>query len=297
MKILITGGKGFIGSHTVNLLLQKNHQIIIIDNLSVGENNIIDNDVVFLKDDINNKNLINLLPDDIDVILHLAAQISVQYSVTDPLSSAYNNIFGFLNILEIARKKNIKKFIFSSSAAIYGDNQNFPIKETELANPLSPYALEKLVSEQYLQLYKNLYGLDFVIYRYFNVFGKGQNANSSYSGVITKFLNAIKNNNNIKIFGDGKQVRDFVSVNDVAMANYLAITKNFTGIFNVATEKATDINRIANILNHKKQVNIEYLPILAGDIKYSLGSNEKITKIADFKVKTNLEQDLLKLLS
>ena len=298
MNILITGGKGFIGSHTLQLLGSSKHTIYIVDNLSNVSDvlNELPKNTSLIEKDIRDKNLINYLDFDIDVILHLAAQTSVQYSVENPIESSSINIDGFLNILEIAKLKKVKKFVFSSSAAVYGDNSNLPISEEELHQPLSPYALEKSIAEQYIKLYKKLYNLEYVIFRYFNVFGKGQDPNSSYSGVITKFINNIRKEKDLVIFGDGNQTRDFVNVQDVAKANVQAILSDLNGVYNVASGKPTSINYIADILSQNTHIRKIYKEGNKGEIKHSLAYTQKIEKSITFKIENNLDNELLKLL-
>ena len=224
MKILITGGAGFIGSHLADALILKNHEVTIVDNLSSGTNKFIPADSEFIEMDIRDEKLISLFESHhFDVVYHEAAQTMVPLSIQDPKFDAEENIVGLLNVLEASRKTNVKKIIFSSSAAIYGDNSNLPLEENELPAPTSFYGLTKWMTERYLDLYHSLFNLNYTILRYSNVYGPRQGANGE-GGVIYLFAKALAQNKSFTIFGDGKQTRDFISVHDVVAANLSALT-------------------------------------------------------------------------
>lgn len=243
MKILITGGSGFIGTHLINRLLNDGHEIYNIDKISSPalpdhRQKIID----ILDIDINNSIFKN-----IDCIIHLAAMVSVPKSFDDPVNCFGNNTFLTIKMLSAAKLHNIKKFIFSSSAAVYG-NKEGAVSETDVTEPNSPYGLDKLVSEKYIQMYCQLWGIDYLILRLFNVYGQGQNL--EYAGVITAFNLATQRKHPLIIYGDGEQTRDFINVNDVC--NYLAklLTVNIKNeTFNIGTGQSISINSLAKQFN------------------------------------------------
>ena len=243
-NIVITGGAGFIGSNTVEELM-KNNNITIIDNIQKEANNNTPN-VKFIKGDITDTNILKNTFKDSDYVIHLAAQTSVEQSIKDPIQTNNTNITGTLNVLTAARDTNIKKVIFASSAAIYGDTTEIPIKETTPLNPKTPYAISKISGEYYCKSFLELYGLETVSLRFFNVFGPGQKLNSTYSAVIPKFINAMLKNERPTIYGDGKQTRDFIFVKDVVNAITKAIIeKNAVGkSINIATGKNTTLNEL-----------------------------------------------------
>jgi len=264
MKILITGTAGFIASHIIKELLKdKNNYIIGIDNLYSGTQDNLDfiktqdkdNKFKFIEADIRDFVNINKIvkENNIKQIYHLAAIVSVQESIQNPILSNEVNVKGTLNILEASRLNGVKRVVFSSSAAVYGDEPTQPKDESSQTKPISPYGYEKLIGEQYMKLYSDLYGVETVCLRYFNVYGERQSATSDYSGVISIFENKFKNNEIPNIYGDGEQYRDFVYVKDVAIANIKAMnTTNVSGqIICVGTGIKTSINDIVDILNIK----------------------------------------------
>jgi UDP-glucose 4-epimerase len=212
MKILITGGLGQVGSYLGEQLSETN-EITILDNFSNSLSNMkFPSNIKIIKGDICNPKIVNELASKANTIIHTAAQTSINKSIEDPTYDADNNINGTLNLLEAARRSDIERFIYISSAAVYGDPITLPINEEHPTNPLSPYGLSKLTGEKYTMLYYNLYGLPTVCLRPFNIFSPRQNPNSPYSGVITRFIERIRNDRNPVIFGDGNQTRDFVYI-------------------------------------------------------------------------------------
>ncbi|MBU4374360.1 MAG: NAD-dependent epimerase/dehydratase family protein, partial [Euryarchaeota archaeon] len=247
MKILLTGGLGQVGSYLGERLSDSN-EVTIIDNFSNSLNNIkLPSKIKIIRGDIRNQKVVNELVSEADAIIHTAAQTSVNKSIEDPVYDADNNINGTLNFLEAARKSDIERFIYISSAAVYGDPITLPVNEEHPTNPLSPYGLSKLTSEKYTRLYYNLYGLPTVCLRPFNIFSPRQNPESPYSGVITKFIERIRNDQNPIIFGDGNQTRDFVYIEDVAAAifNTVENKKAVGDVFNIGTGKPTRIKELA----------------------------------------------------
>ncbi|EHP87444.1 SDR family oxidoreductase [Methanotorris formicicus] len=255
MKVLVTGGAGFIGSHIVDELIKNGYEVVILDNLITGNRKNINPKAEFVEGDITNKNLdekINF--HDIDVVIHQAAQINVRKSVENPIYDGDVNVLGTLNILENTRKYNVKKIIYASSGgAVYGEPEYLPVDENHPVVPLSPYGLSKYCGEEYIKLYNRLYGIEYCILRYSNVYGERQDPRGE-AGVISIFIDRILNNKNPIIFGDGNQTRDFVYVRDVAKANLMALNwKN--EVVNIGTGKETSVNElfkiIANELNYK----------------------------------------------
>lgn len=239
MRILITGGSGFIGTHLINRLLNDGHEIYNLDKipspaLPDHRQKIID----ILDIDINDS-----IFNDKDCIIHLAAMVSVPKSFDDPINCFGNNTFLTIKILSAAKLHNIKKFIFSSSAAVYGDKEG-TVSETDSTEPNSPYGLDKLVSEKYIQMYCQLWNIDYLILRLFNVYGIGQNL--EYAGVITAFNLAKQKNESLIIYGDGEQTRDFISVSDTCNHISNLINKNIKNeIFNIGTGNSISINTLA----------------------------------------------------
>lgn len=282
-NILITGGLGFIGSYIANMLVDKN-KITIIDNLSTGNISNINNpnheNLIIIKEDIRNINWNKLLKN-IDYIFHLAAMASVPLSINKPIECNEINLNATVKLLKSAVDNNVKKIIFSSSAAVYGQNKNMPLKESEPLMPTSPYASSKACCELYLKSFYESYGLNYTILRYFNVFGPKQDKNSQYAAVIPNFINAFIEKNQPKIYGNGEQTRDFIYVGDVAEANIKAAKSNYNGIINVASGKQISINQLFNIIKNtmNSDLNAKYLPERPGDIKHSLADVKKLEKI------------------
>ena len=248
--ILVTGGAGFIGSHIADKLIENNYDVIILDNLTTGNKNNINPKAEFVNADIRDKDLdekINFK--DVEVVIHQAAQINVRYSVENPVNDANINILGTINILEFMEKYDINKIIFASSVGIYGEPNYLPVDENHPINPLSPYGLSKYVGEEYIKLYNRLYGIEYAILRYSNVYGERQDPRGE-AGVISIFIDKMLKNQNPVIFGDGNQTRDFVYVGDVTRANLMALNwKN--EIVNIGTGKETSVNELFNIIKNE----------------------------------------------
>ncbi|MFH1111911.1 MAG: NAD-dependent epimerase/dehydratase family protein [Patescibacteria group bacterium] len=248
MKVLITGGAGFIGSHLCDRLIKSGYHVSVIDNLSSGKKSNLSKQVEFFKIDICStkvKNLVKKIKP--DYVCHLAAQISVPESLVNPQTDAEVNIIGSLNILEAVKDLSIKKFLFvSSGGAIYGEAKIIPTPETALVNPMSPYALSKQAGEKYLQFYSQQYGLPYVIMRPANVYGPCQGVGGE-AGVVSIFINKLLHNQDLPIHGTGKQTRDLVYVSDVSQALVAALTRG-RGIYNVGTGKETSVRDIAVLI-------------------------------------------------
>lgn len=286
MKILITGGAGFIGSHIIEKL-KNEHNICVIDNLSSGNLENIDADIELYDIDITNKKIENVFAKEKpDIVIHLAAQISVANSQLDPINDVLVNIIGTLNLIELSKKYKVKKFIVASSAAIYG-NLKSPIEENRVPQPLSNYGISKLTMENYIKSS----GLKFLILRFSNVFGERQRADGE-AGVITIFNNKMKKNQPVFIHGDGFQIRDFIYVKDIAKIIEQLINLNINNdIINVSTGKGLSINELFIILKDKNKYKMAPLYDSArdGDIKVSILDNKKLLNyLPDFKF-TNIK--------
>jgi len=256
MKCLVTGGLGFIGSHVVDSLIKEGNEVIVLDNLSSGKRENLNSKAELIICDIS-KSYIDFLSkclEEVDVVFHLAATPQVQYSVENPTDN--NNLTSTINILEACRLSAVKRVIFSSSSAVYGNPKYTPIDELHPIETLSPYALHKLVGEQYCKLYSNIYELDTVCLRYFNAYGDRMPNTGAYRSVISIFMEQHKSNVPLNIVNDGEQRRDFVHVNDIVKANILCSKQenNFNGeVYNVGTGKAFSVNQIADMFSGNKK--------------------------------------------
>jgi UDP-glucose 4-epimerase len=248
MKILVTGGAGFIASHITDAYIKAGHQVYILDNLSSGQKENLNPQAEFIQADITDKNLAKKLPQQIDVLNHHAALINVGKSVKDPAFDAQNNIIGTINLLQVLKDRGLKKVIFASTGgAMYGHKQT-PFKEEMFPAPLSPYGISKRASELYLDFYYNQYEIPWIALRYANVYGPRQNPHGE-AGVISIFCENILNNKQPLINGDGKQTRDYVFITDVVQSNLLATELNEMGFFNIGTKIETDVNEIYRQVN------------------------------------------------
>lgn len=293
-NIIVTGGLGFIGSHIVEELINEN-QITIIDNKSSGK---IDNlanpnheNLKIITEDLTTINLddLTLILKDVDYVFHLAALASVPMSVKNPIKSNKNNVDATVKLLNASKDSEILKLVFSSSSAVYGENLNMPLSESEPLMPTSPYAASKASCELYCQSFFESYGLSTVSLRYFNVFGPRQDVNSQYAAVIPNFIHSLVNNEQAIIYGDGEQTRDFIYVKDIVKANIAAAESKYSGVMNVASGISMSINQLYNII--KNTLGSELDPIYKeerpGDIKHSLANVQNMKHIR-FKVDPSL---------
>jgi len=245
LKVLVTGGAGFIGSHVCDEFVRQGYEVIALDNLSSGKKENLDPRVKLAELDIRSPEAAALIRSEKpQVMCHLAAQMDVRRSVEDPRFDAEANILGMLNLLEAARSSGVKKVLFSSTGgAIYGEQDVFPAPESHATRPISPYGVSKAAGELYLGYYKAQYGMDYVALRYANVYGPRQNPHGE-AGVVAIFSERLVSGRECTIFGEGKQSRDFVFALDVARANYLAFEKSYVGPINIGTGVETDINQL-----------------------------------------------------
>jgi UDP-glucose 4-epimerase len=244
--ILVTGGAGFIGSHLVDALADDN-EVRILDDFSRGSRTVVPDEAALVEGDVCDPSTVERAVSGTDIVFHLAANISVERSVAEPVESHRVNVDGTLNVLEAARDADAR-VVFASSAAIYGEPAAVPVVESQSKTPASPYGLEKLSADQYVRLYADRYGLETVALRYFNVYGAG-GIDTDYSGVIDAFLTRAREGRDLPVHGDGTQTRDFVHVSDVVRANLLAaITDETGGAYNVGTGRSVTINRLAETI-------------------------------------------------
>jgi UDP-glucose 4-epimerase len=252
MRCLVTGGAGFIGSNLVDRLIDDGHEVVVIDDLSTGKVENINSKVEFIDDGISIENMSSFsVFRDVDIVFHLAARARVQPSIENPVEFNRANVDGTLNMLKASVDMGVKRFIFSSSSSVYGNTKYVPTSENSILNPMSPYALQKLIGEQYCKLFSELYGLETVCLRYFNVYGERQALEGAYSLVMGLFINQILNNKPLTINGSGKQRRDFTYVGDVVDANIKAATieTKFNGdIFNIGNGSNRSVNELAVML-------------------------------------------------
>jgi len=293
MKTIVTGGAGFIGSHIVEDLIARGEEVKVIDNLSAGKKENLKNvwkKIGFVKGDIRNLSLLKKEFRNADAVFHEAALIQVAKSVENPLETNEANVDGTLKVLLAARDSGIKKVIFASSCAVYGEKER--CGEQDKLDPKSPYAISKLIGEQYCKLFNQLYGIETVCLRYFNVYGKRQPSNTSYGAVVPNFISALKQGKQVTIFGDGKQTRDFVHVQDVARANILALKKGLIGVFNVGSGKSTSILDLYEIISDvlgkdaegsERGAGPRFEAARKGDVRHISADMEKAIKVLGFK--------------
>ena len=291
-KFAITGGAGFIGSNLAEALASEN-EVVVIDDLSFGKLQNLDGiNVKLIRGSVTDLPLLRSAFDGVDCVFHLAAIASVQRSVEDPLKTNEVNICGTLNALVAARDAGVKKFVFASSAAVYGDSPELPKIEDMVPDPKSPYAITKIAGEHYCRVFQELYGIDTVALRFFNVFGPKQDPSSEYSGVISRFISAVLKGEQPAVYGDGEQTRDFVLVKDVVQACEIAAAGEATGVYNVARGESTSLNRLVRILGKitGKDVRPKYVAARAGDIRHSLADVEKLGYRPEHTVEEGLRE-------
>ncbi len=298
-KALVTGGAGFIGSHLVEALLSAGCKVTVLDNLSTGNLFNLESvreKIIFYKNDIRELEILEKAAEGCDVIFHLAAVVAVQETISNPVESAMVNDIGTLNVLEAARSKNVRRVVLASSCAVYGDDPTLPKKETMTSKPASPYAVHKLSAEHYARVYSELFDLETISLRFFNVYGPRQDPSSPYSGVISIFMAKVVSNRRPVIYGDGQQSRDFVYVKDVVRANLLAANAdNLAGnVLNIGTGSDVRINRLWELIASLggQRLVPQYEPARSGDILHSVADMELTHSILKFKNEFNLEQGL-----
>ncbi|WP_269532502.1 NAD-dependent epimerase/dehydratase family protein [Chitinimonas sp. BJYL2] len=300
-SVLVTGGAGFIGSHTVERLLARGLRVRVLDNLSTGKrSNLAGFDgVELLEGDIRDPAVVAQAMAGVSHVLHLAAQVSVQASIENPPASADHNLRGFLTVLDAARRAGAQRVVYASSAAVYGQPAELPLTESSAVQPVSPYGLEKLVNDQYASLYRDLYQLSSLGLRYFNVYGPRQDPASPYAGVLSKFKERIATQQTLTVFGDGEQTRDFIYVGDVAEANVRALLAQGDGILNIATGESVTLNQVIHTLGKVvgRALQVDYQPARTGDIIHSAAKPDALHRVLGHLPMTPLAQGLTHLLA
>ena len=299
-RYLVTGGAGFLGSHLVDRLIEAGETVRVVDDLSTGHRqNLIHHDVgafEFIEADLAEPGVATRAVEGIEYVLHIAAIPSVPRSVQDPVTSHRANVDATLLLLEAARATQVRRFVFASSSSVYGDSPTLPKHERMPTNPLSPYALQKLIGEQYGQLFHSLFGLDTVALRFFNVFGPRQDPSSPYSGVISLFTAALSEGRQPTIHGDGRQTRDFTYVSDVASGVIAASTAaGVSGrVMNLAPGGRVSLNSLFEVLRDVIGVDLEplYGPPRTGDVRDSQADNTLARELLGFDAQVTVEEGL-----
>lgn len=298
MKIVITGGAGFIGSNLAEeLSKEKDNEIIIVDDLSTGKTENLkkfNQNIKFVRGSITDLDRLKRIFEDVDYVFHQAAIPSVPRSIKDPIAANNANINGTLNVLVAAKDSSVKKVIYASSSSVYGDTPELPKREDMRANPKSPYAVTKLVGEYYCDVFNEVYGLNTISLRYFNVYGPRQDPYSDYAAVIPRFINMVSENKPPMIYGDGEQTRDFTFVKDVVRANVLAAKSDAKGVYNIAYGNRISINELAEMIMKLMGKNLK--PVhdapREGDVKHSLGDISRAKKGLGYEPRYSLEEGL-----
>jgi len=296
MRVLVTGGAGFIGSHVADAYLAAGHEVWIVDDLSTGRAANIPAYAHFVQADIQDATVPELIVRErIEVVNHHAAQLDVRRSVADPLFDARVNILGLLNVLEGARQASCQRVIFASSGGtVYGEQETFPASEDHVTQPISPYGISKRTGEQYLHFYRVGYGLPYVALRYANVYGPRQDPHGE-AGVVAIFVQKLLAGQGITINGDGKQTRDYVFVGDVAQANMAALSVDYTGPINIGTAKEIDVNSLAAHLQRiipGRPERSEYGSAKPGEQRRSVLAWDRAARILGWKPTTPLDEGL-----
>ena len=308
-KVLVTGGAGFIGSNIIEKLLQQNNHVLCLDNFATGRReNIADfigrQDFTLLEGDIRDAEFCNKSVQGVDVVLHQAALGSVPRSINDPKTTNDVNIGGFMNMIWAAKQAGVKRFVYAASSSTYGDNNELPKLEHRIGNPLSPYAVTKYVNELYARVFSDLYGIETVGLRYFNVFGRRQDPNGAYAAVFPKFIASFLKHEAPMIHGDGSQSRDFTYVENVIQANELAATTTnpdaLNSVFNIAFGESNTLNELTREVKNLLALydpaiaSIEpvYGPERLGDIRHSLASIEKAQKLLGYQPEFDVHRGL-----
>ncbi|MBE6074759.1 MAG: NAD-dependent epimerase/dehydratase family protein [Selenomonas ruminantium] len=297
MKVLVTGGAGFIGSHLVRQLLAAGHEVTVLDNVSTGDWGHVPAGCEEWEMDIRSQEIIpRIMKARFDAIVHLAAQTMVNVSIDDPAFDAMQNIAGTVNVLEAARKSEVGRVIFASTAAGYGDvaETDLPIKEQQALQPMSFYGLSKVTVEKYLAMYKEVFGLDYVVLRFANVYGERQ-GDTGEGGVISIFAKKVAAGKGITIYGDGEQTRDFIYAGDIAAGICAALTTDkVNAVYNLSTCTETSLNELVKIMEDItwKKVDVSYGAVRTGDIRRSVLDNTGAIQNLGWKPQTSLKKGL-----
>lgn len=298
-RFLVTGGAGFIGSHMVRRLIGEGGVIRVVDDLSTGHEarlNDLRDSIEFVHGDLADGKVSDKVVEGVDYVLHQAAVPSVQRSVGDPVGTNRANVTATLNLLESSRKAGVRRFVYAASSSAYGDTEVLPKTEEMPPNPLSPYALQKLVGERYCKLYHDVYGLETVSLRYFNVFGPAQDPHSEYAAVIPKFISKLLANEPITVYGDGEQSRDFTYIENVVEANLLAFqaTEAPGKVFNIGYGQRTSLKTLIRMLERiiGVEAQVRYEPPKPGDVRHSLADIQRAQEVLGYRPHIDIEEGL-----
>jgi nucleoside-diphosphate-sugar epimerase len=302
---LVTGGAGFIGSHIAAGLVANGAKVRIIDDLSTGyRENIeeIGGDIDFIQGSVADENVLRRAVKDVELIFHQAAIPSVPRSVENPRQTHIACVEATFSLLDVAREMGVRRMVYAGSSSAYGDQPTLPKSENMSPEPLSPYAVAKLVGEYYSQVFTRVYGLETLTLRYFNVFGPRQDPSSQYSGVISRFISALLSDEQPVIYGDGEQSRDFTYIDNVVAANLKAAetTKGIGRVINIANGERITLNQLLNELvglMGKGSVKVDYRPARAGDVKHSLADISRAREFLGYEPQVDLRQGLEKTIS
>lgn len=301
---LVTGGAGFIGSHLVEALLARGEQVRILDNFSTGRAaNLaqVAGQFELIEGDLRDPGPVQAAVREVDCIFHMGALVSVPQSMADPLAAEAINAAGTLNLLMAAQKARVRRLVFSSTCAVYGDEPTLPKLESMAPTPKSPYAAAKLAGEGYCQVFNAAFGLETVVLRYFNVYGPRQDPSSPYSGVISIFVDRMSRGQAPTIFGDGEQTRDFVYVSDVVRANLRAgeVPAAAGQIFNIGGGQPVTIKQLFQQVNNLLQAKLEppYAPARQGDIQHSYADPSRAAQVLGWRAQVSLEEGLRRLVA
>ncbi len=299
MNCLVTGGAGFIGHNLVRNLLDRGHAVRVLDNYATGKRKNLDpylNNIDFVEGDLRDFDVVRESARDMEVIFHQGALASVPRSIKDPITSSQVNINGTLHVLEAARHHDVRRVVYASSSSVYGHNPKLPKHEGMVPAPVSPYAVSKLAGEQYCRVFAQIYHLETVALRYFNVFGPGQDLHSPYAAVMPLFAAGFLNGTPITVNGDGEQSRDFTFIDNVVQANLCAATAREAsgGAFNVACGQRTTLNQVLDHLRTMTEVDTEvvYGPDRPGDVKHSLADIDRAKTVLSYTPSVPLEAGL-----
>lgn len=299
MHILVTGGAGFIGSHLVRWLVGQGHTVRILDNLSTGRRELLAPviaDVELREGDICDMAAVQAASTTVELVIHLAALVSVVQSVADPLQTHRVNATGTLHILEAARMASVRRVVVMSSCAVYGDTTQVPVSEDALPQPLSPYAATKLSAEQWAYLYTRIYALETVVLRGFNIYGPHQDPTSPYAAVIPRFVDALRSGQQPTIYGDGLQSRDFIAVDDVVQALWGAATTPGIagGVFNIGSGTATSILELTQLLGELLGTTIHshFAATRPGEVRHSCADISRLQQQTTWRPGLSLRQGL-----
>ena len=298
---LVTGGAGFIGSHVVEALIKNGERVRVLDNFSSGksENLAAGHDIEMVEGDVRDSSICVRAMDGIEYIIHLAALHEVPRSVKLPMETHEVNVTGILNLLLAARSAGVKRFVYASSSAVYGNSPVLPRSEDMVPSPISsPYAVSKLAGEYYSQLFSNLYGLETVSLRFFNVYGPRQDSASDYAGVIPKFISALLSDTAPVIYGDGEQSRDFVYVADCVSATIMACrAPDLSGtVLNIGDGKSTTVSQLCTLLQDilRRRIPPRFAPPQAGDIRHDYADINKAERLLSYRPEWNIRHGLEK---